>query len=607
MAINLQLGGFAEPVQKIIDEHKRKLPEVSKQTVADRQWRLALHRIDLRGLAPKEIELEGTANGEAPSKQAFILEPQGIEEDIQEMLDEGAPAQQRFNEDMGLFNWAVQKFHRKVVEESGDKTWEKMLARAKALAEEKVEDDEQLPLSFQAPRYAAAAIVRDHWDDLTPDDRKWCLEMLIESLQRGMDESGDYVFMAKNMLDPSRPAAFCMPIILGKVLSADLKPVAMKGLAIALTHSTKEVIACAAQGVGVHLWQNDPGLAEYITSAMVQRTNDIDRLLKEDDKLDYVKRRGFFSITSEVNVKVRKLIEESGDVSSEEIAKLKMLGRHTRYDVDVLLALVQDPGEESFPRLIYAKSIDALVHWWNLDKRTRRESERVPHEQLLTIVERTASYALLLPTADGLKFCEPVLELVDKNFQDVAKFVQYIINAEDQLRTGAHFWALWQAFADQLKSAKWLTKLDSDYPGYDSLITAVFFGPAATSKRFHWPPLDGHAKDVDELALALPAHHRVLDEYVMFLYCMGEKSLPDAFVTLTGIVGRGDAKLLLSQSNTVFCLDRMLQQYVYGLPRMLKEKPALREAVLKLLDALVEAGSSAAYRMRDDFVTPLAG
>jgi hypothetical protein len=37
----------------------------------------------------------------------------------------------------------------------------------------------------------------------------------------------------------------------------------------------------------------------------------------------------------------------------------------------------------------------------------------------------------------------------------------------------------------------------------------------------------------------------------------------------------------------------------------LKESRPLREAVLHLLDVLVENGSSAAYRMRDDFVTPL--
>jgi len=39
---------------------------------------------------------------------------------------------------------------------------------------------------------------------------------------------------------------------------------------------------------------------------------------------------------------------------------------------------------------------------------------------------------------------------------------------------------------------------------------------------------------------------------------------------------------------------------------LLKEQAALREAVLMLLDALIDLGSSAAFRMRDDFVTPIS-
>ena len=39
-------------------------------------------------------------------------------------------------------------------------------------------------------------------------------------------------------------------------------------------------------------------------------------------------------------------------------------------------------------------------------------------------------------------------------------------------------------------------------------------------------------------------------------------------------------------------------------PSRLKSAPTLRDDVLYILDQLVAAGSSAAYIMRDDFVTP---
>jgi hypothetical protein len=61
---------------------------------------------------------------------------------------------------------------------------------------------------------------------------------------------------------------------------------------------------------------------------------------------------------------------------------------------------------------------------------------------------------------------------------------------------------------------------------------------------------------------------------------------------------------MLGVRRTNFYLESLLSRWVYGKPLKLKENPTVRSAVLYILDGLVEAGSSAAFRMRDDFVTP---
>jgi hypothetical protein len=53
-------------------------------------------------------------------------------------------------------------------------------------------------------------------------------------------------------------------------------------------------------------------------------------------------------------------------------------------------------------------------------------------------------------------------------------------------------------------------------------------------------------------------------------------------------------------------MEVLLQRYVYAKPLLLKQSGPLREAVLSLLEELIALGSSAALRMRDDFVTPLS-
>jgi hypothetical protein len=82
--------------------------------------------------------------------------------------------------------------------------------------------------------------------------------------------------------------------------------------------------------------------------------------------------------------------------------------------------------------------------------------------------------------------------------------------------------------------------------------------------------------------------------------------LPDGFVGLSQKLSEAPVQVLLKSSNTIYMLEVVLQQYVYGHPLDLKRSAGLREAVLKLLDILVEAGSSAAFQMRDDFVTPMS-
>ena len=61
---------------------------------------------------------------------------------------------------------------------------------------------------------------------------------------------------------------------------------------------------------------------------------------------------------------------------------------------------------------------------------------------------------------------------------------------------------------------------------------------------------------------------------------------------------------MLKNTDTIFMLEVLLQRQVYGNPLRLKSQRTVREAILFLLDTLVENGSSAAFRMRDDFVTP---
>ena len=52
------------------------------------------------------------------------------------------------------------------------------------------------------------------------------------------------------------------------------------------------------------------------------------------------------------------------------------------------------------------------------------------------------------------------------------------------------------------------------------------------------------------------------------------------------------------------CLEEILGRFIYSDPSKLKAAPEMRAAVLLLLNACIEMGSSMCYRQRDDFLTP---
>ena len=160
---------------------------------------------------------------------------------------------------------------------------------------------------------------------------------------------------------------------------------------------------------------------------------------------------------------------------------------------------------------------------------------------------------------------------------------------------------------EQVHADPWSDPVDTDSrPDGKDLLSAVFLTSYWEVDVRHWQFLDGYAHLVHTLFEALPTTSIVLDNYARFLYHIGERSLPDAFVRIADALQRGKTQKMLANPNTVFVLEALLQRYVYGRPLEMKHDNRIRDAVLSILDYLVEAGSSAAFRMRDDFVTPTA-
>ena len=201
---------------------------------------------------------------------------------------------------------------------------------------------------------------------------------------------------------------------------------------------------------------------------------------------------------------------------------------------------------------------------------------------------------------------QPLLDAVDRHPSEIHWVISGLTALEDCEPNTRQFWLMWALFADRVRRARWLARIDDGEHAHGSeMIYAIFLGPWLKDEVRHWSSLDGHAHRVHALFKDLQPSSVVLDAYVRFLYHFGEQSLPGAFVHVANRLQAGDAHRMLSKTNTVFMLEVLLQRHVYGRPLELKRERPIRDAALVLLDVLVEQGSSAAFRMRDDFVTPV--
>jgi hypothetical protein len=99
----------------------------------------------------------------------------------------------------------------------------------------------------------AAVCVRDHWDEMEPEARDWCISMLIPEIERDCDSDDTLVQAWRSGLHPSLPAALIMPMILCKSTPDAPHERVTEAIAKSLTHAVSEVIAYAAESVGHYL------------------------------------------------------------------------------------------------------------------------------------------------------------------------------------------------------------------------------------------------------------------------------------------------------------------------------------------------------------------
>jgi hypothetical protein len=608
LAVKLQLTEGREEVFALIDQHRAALPPVEEQSEEHRLWRLALHRMDVRGFRPVEEPAsegtdEGTSDGEGPRERRILLGPGEIEADVQEVIDRHAPIAAQQERELSLLNWGRAAWEGRESSHLDIRDWEAFLARARA------RDAEPEPEDFMrgGPGMIAAVCARDHWDEMSPEDQDWCIEKLVWEIERECDSEDDMIRHSRGALHPDRHAAYLLPGLLGRDVSETQVVRIKEGIAKALTHAAEEVVIYTAEGIGAYSTGELRAFSVGCIGAIAARARLISDRLAEEGHKPYQERVHAAEILREVVPAVRAAIISQNRDPETELGGLDLDDWPGRQAAGRILQVLGYQADSDLAIRFHRRIASSIVEDWDeeLEDRSRRgdRDHRFNHE----FFQRLACFLLKLEAEQARHMCEPFLATVARHPREVTDFIRDLVIEEDRCSGESPFWAIWQAFADAICAAPWIDRLDSRYGSGKELVSAIFFGGYWKENVRHWHRLEGQGHRVDKLAARFRGSAAVFEAYCRFLHDIGETSLPKAFVILADSLAAGDPVAMLAERNTVFLLESLLRRYVYAEPHRLKSDPAVRTAVLALLDHLVEAGSSAAYRMRDDFVTPLSG
>ncbi|HLB86853.1 MAG TPA: hypothetical protein VJK29_04295 [Terriglobales bacterium] len=565
---NLQLTQFAGRVQEILDENRKAMPPIEEQSQDDRVWRLAMHRMDLRQYSVSEHEsdrMPQTEDGKsADSDRKYIrLDSNDPEPDVMQMVQDNAPRFERMQMRLGLVMWGLKVFKYEDADRFDPTDWRTRLNQAQA------EQDSSFTEEVK---------------------RMWAYTLRAQRFEMSAD----------------RACARVLPALLNKVLSPAEKQQVQDTFAIALTHPIDEVRWYATWGVAEQMWSIDHDLALHCINALATEASAIMAAHDQEDKKEYRQRRAAEAIAAEAAATVREQFWKPGSIAGDAYARMNLDDWYGAEANNHILAILGKAPADPAAIAGVTRAAQTLVAWWDAnDDRKERRRER-NHEAESVLSQLIQQFAMAASPTAAEKVLQPILDAVDRHEDEIHWFVKGLVGIEDQQRKTDHFWFLWEMFADRVKRANWLEQLDDRYSTGAQLISAIFLGTWWKENVRHWNSLEGHANRVNSLFESLPPSSTVLDHYVRFLYHVGDQSLPDAFIRIAKRLTVGDAKKMLAKSNTVFMLEVLLQRHVYAKPLELKSNSELRDAVLFLLDLFVENGSSASFRMRDDFVTPIS-
>ncbi len=600
----LQFGPDRTRIQNQIDFYLSQIPPENARTEANLDWLMSLRRMDLRHRTIGEVDVETSSPMETssePQTTRYIkFELSLPDEELRERSTRAELDHDAMDARLSLLMWGMRVFERRADSSFDPAAWHDSLVAAMRLTSlgEGIYDPAET-----APTYIASVCLRDHAIELTPSEFDWCVNTICVAIEKTADQWGPLATSDRHAFEGDIPAANVVAKLASLSLQEEVRKRVKSCLAAAITHPDRRVVESCSVGVGEHLFPRDRSLALRCIHAINHQRNLIVEHGEDHRNSEFGEGRSYEQRRIEIAKEVRTaflqdalpvILFVDGQFSEDHIESLPI----------ALSALASAPHDAlAVQGFVHASK--AMVHWWDLIVADRQGRRSAPIAALNSLRTLLSKFVLQCDPTAIERVLAPVLFATDRHSGELELLLLAIIEKQCEQPDADNFWRAWEQFSLALQSASWLPKVDDRRFAGVKLMRAVFLSENWTKMFRPWETLDGNEGRLDRLLNAIPSSVAKLESYVNYLCSAGSSTCPTTFVQLAQVVDSVPVNEWQTRTDVLSAMELLLQRFVYVEPARLKRDPKIRIAVLLLLDRLVQAGSSAGYQMRDDFITPL--
>lgn len=577
----------------IWDEYYKDLPPEAEQTEGDKTWRLFLARMDTRKM---KVKAEPEKDGD---KILFTFDLE-IEPKLRKHSEDSL---QRISEAMKynpLRMWSEYRFKR---EGEKYKQYEQYESNPRLVITEtreildalrKKAGEGLLLLNRSTPAYTCAVLVRDFSDALTAEEKEFCSEVIIAFASLPLSP-GKYSYQVS---DGTEPAIISLP----QLMKCDSKAKGeLKTLLFQLLLNSRPHISSFAIRAVLHdLWEVDFESAQSLFLGYLALKPKHEELVEEIRKENYKKQ--VYEVSTEDllkkfkkrNARMLKKIT-SNSITYEDVGNLSELSLGTLNTAFELVPL----GTENEIHKTFVRSI-IPVFGKELFMDDRRE-ERVDYALKQRFLNKFAYFTLTSKKEDIAVYVKPFVENFSDS-EDMAKFFHEFISVEDSLNRYEEFWTVWDLFYEPV-----VEMCKAGHSRYHA--TAIVhnyllaWGWWKESAR-EWHSLREREKAfLRKVAQEIGHCPSVLYSISKILNDIGSKFLEDGLFWISGILER-NPNLISDKldTNTVYYIENVVRKYVVTDRQRIKRTKKIKDAVLIILNFLVEGGSITGYLLREDIL-----